>query len=80
MSTFEQDWRSARDDELTKTRTELKEIGERSRDLRRLAQDRQEAVLKALRAFPRGDLSYSQIAGDVDLTVERVRQIEREWS
>jgi hypothetical protein len=71
MSDFDQDWRQAREEALTKTIEELRAIGDHRRSLRKSP----DAIRKAMGTFDRKTLPARRIAELVDLTETRVRQI-----
>jgi DNA-directed RNA polymerase sigma subunit (sigma70/sigma32) len=71
MNDFDQDWRQAREEALSKTIEELRAIGDHRRLLRRSP----DAIRKAMGTFDRKTLPAREIAELVDLTETRVRQI-----
>lgn len=72
MSTFQEDWRTARDDDLTKMVGRLLNLGAHRKALRT---DDGAAVREALQKFDRSTLPTKRIAELVGLTETRVRQI-----
>jgi len=75
MKTFGQDLSQARAVELQETIDRLKVIGDESQRAETLPERRADEVRRALSSFSRKELPLAIVAGLVDLTYERVRQI-----
>jgi hypothetical protein len=79
MRSFEQDLSEMRDEILVRATDELRRLGDRSRDARTLPEDRARKVREWLRRLDRKTLPVARIAELVDLTPERVYQIDQEY-